>query len=962
MMYHFSSSHRLSFTAEGRLLHQKMNSSPEVQKTKELMQNPAASLEELQNSIMQGRNAQKVGGEFLETVAQELQQENPETIRKNLDALARRAADQKLDALKSTIEQVRSKIEIEPASPTTPSNSETLKIPESPAEQKSFITTVTTGIGDTAEKISDTVLPQKWTDKLSRGQKIAAGTLMTLGAGVVLWQLGKMLFGRGKRSAEEGKEAASNTKGSFWKKLLIGTGIGIATFFGIRYMLGSYGKDLEKRIRSNLPELPDIEQAKPYLDGAEALSGVGVGMTSKVTERIVDQGDALKEIPLGIHELYAANTPAEYAEIAARHGATLLYKEGKWIWDTGVDAIVLPLKAVQKLTTGDFKNAWEGGWIYGEAGAAYVLGKGTFTALITGGKVRLPLTMRAAGATATRMAAWPIIAVTDAGKTVCMMASDDGRLVTQNIITRWGPMGIVRDSLARRQAVRGAEESLEGAIKYFQYQRELLGAMKRQMEGQGFKGLVREGAVTAIDNSSQLLAKDIMKGAEQVKINITQNGGKVPQWVEHLVANNGLRDTEKIIAEVDEAGGILRKTAMGADVAEATATTAKAVDVATDTVAGAAKAEKAVETAAETSRAFDKLQELILTTRKLGNNEQLLKLLQSPIIKAAAEQGSKLAQRLMNVWRLIAPGMKWAGKAFAVVGPLVDVAFFVANRYDLAAAHKTGNKELIATLESKQQAIVGGGIASASIFVLGAPATAVALPLTIGATIYTQGVYDSMATWQKSPEDWLSYSPTDLRSKMEEYKMGKIDRGHRAAYGYSTAYALWRWGTSWSSKSKEANRQEDEKQGEDIEKINQYVRQELLLAYFMKTKLPPHQGETPELYKERVTPMLQDCMSYMKQFTNGTYDASLLGEKFFDQAKDYADLNAVRRSQRVKEIHYEGKDGQKTLDLSALTYIGQGGNDAMKMKFMQTMHQYETDVKIQKEAVEDFYRLDAPLA
>jgi len=100
--------------------------------------------------------------------------------------------------------------------------------------RESFLGSVGTGMEKAAEKI----LPRRWTEHMSRKQKIAAITAATAGlavAGILLWKGVRRLLGRGKSAHEEASEAAEKS-GSWWKKILVYGAVGTAAFFGIRWL------------------------------------------------------------------------------------------------------------------------------------------------------------------------------------------------------------------------------------------------------------------------------------------------------------------------------------------------------------------------------------------------------------------------------------------------------------------------------------------------------------------------------------------------------------------------------------------------------------------------------------------------------------------------------------------------------------------------------------------------------
>lgn len=113
--------------------------------------------------------------------------------------------------------------------PTVPTASAPESLPT--AEKKGFMD----GAIDTAAKIPENIpYIKEWTKHMSREGKALTGAALTLGVGVGVYYLLKRLFGRGKDAVTDGKEAVKESKGGFFKKILIGTGIGLGVFFGLK--------------------------------------------------------------------------------------------------------------------------------------------------------------------------------------------------------------------------------------------------------------------------------------------------------------------------------------------------------------------------------------------------------------------------------------------------------------------------------------------------------------------------------------------------------------------------------------------------------------------------------------------------------------------------------------------------------------------------------------------------------
>jgi hypothetical protein len=118
------------------------------------------------------------------------------------------------------------------------------------------------GIGDSLEKAAEKVLPEGWSKKMSRNQKIAFTSATGIVVGVVAWKGISWLLSRGKKSVEAGKEAAKKS-GGWLKKILIISGVSLAAFFGIDYLRRKFslggifgaGKDKLSGIQDRLSQV-----------------------------------------------------------------------------------------------------------------------------------------------------------------------------------------------------------------------------------------------------------------------------------------------------------------------------------------------------------------------------------------------------------------------------------------------------------------------------------------------------------------------------------------------------------------------------------------------------------------------------------------------------------------------------------------------------------------------------------
>jgi len=114
---------------------------------------------------------------------------------------------------------------------TVPETAEPMATAQNP---ESLLESVGTGM----EKMAEKMLPKRWTERMSRNQKIATVAAATAGlaaAGVLLWKGVRRLMGWGKSAHEEASEVAKKS-GSWWKKILVYGAVGTAAFFGIRWL------------------------------------------------------------------------------------------------------------------------------------------------------------------------------------------------------------------------------------------------------------------------------------------------------------------------------------------------------------------------------------------------------------------------------------------------------------------------------------------------------------------------------------------------------------------------------------------------------------------------------------------------------------------------------------------------------------------------------------------------------
>lgn len=323
---------------------------------------------------------------------------------------------------------------------------------------------------------------------------------------------------------------------------------------------------------------------------------------------------------------------------------------------------------------------------------------------------------------------------------------------------------------------------------------------------------------------------------------------------------------------------------------------------------------------------------------KAGQNSKVVKLLTENLdvfVKAAKTSKSAKAFAKIGTWLKI--GGKGVARKLPLIGVIAEGVFAGLTWQEIQAAQVAGNKDKAATLQTKLNNQVGVAttfvvaplalktVSSSALGSAGAY-TGIGAVAIIGAQVYTEYVYDSIATWQTTSKEWRNLGQEALVEKMKQYTLGYTEMGHRAAHGYTGAWALWRTMRSVTDGGTEANKAEDEKQYKGIEGINKNVRTELLTAYFLNSlegKIYKKEGESDQDVKERASKMVNDRLTYIRNMTQGTY---YVGggrtQALLDEANKYGELMNLKRELEEKkesttiEIIYEGEP--TTIDLDAL--------------------------------------------
>ncbi len=418
------------------------------------------------------------------------------------------------------------------------------------------------------------------------------------------------------------------------------------------------------------------------------------------------------------------------------------------------------------------------------------------------------------------------------------------------------------------------------------------------------------------------------------------------------LVGKGVKAGVNVVKNIGKPAEIISKTKPVLDAAKPAADAAK---VAPKVVKAAA------ETAEVTYHTYQEVSAAIKSARLAKNNEVLAKLLKHPLIAIAAKQGNAEAKGLLRVAKLLKAG-KAALEVLPYLGVMVDIALLGLNEVEIQQAVDTDNLGLQQTLKTKRQVLGTGLLTTGGILLFASKKTAPAyLAGLVANELYATAVLDSAAKMDKTAGDWMSEEPEELMKELGKIPFNTITMGHRAGFGDSPAYRIWK-NIAWKWKDIE---EEDNKRMKQVEAVNQSMRQEILTAYFLKTmKVSVIEGESETAFKERVSVLLRDRMQYIRYLTQGTFDMSTFVKRFYDDADLYADMMDMRRQFEGKNrpiLEYVGPDKKpRTLDLSPLDYVSQprsedeGDDDQRDTAIKKLFRQYKQEFIPFKENIERF--------
>lgn len=338
---------------------------------------------------------------------------------------------------------------------------------------------------------------------------------------------------------------------------------------------------------------------------------VPAGMANVVGKDIMKIAGLLQMDAELVYELFASENWEKVWDILSSKGVNVMYQHGQVALEFLGDMVVMPAEFGKKLwtrmTTGKWdKDTW---MVYGQAGAAYVIGKGTLNALLRG-KVTLPLTVKDGAITIFQMGAWPADMANDVFQAGRTGITAGGRgLLFRYVAPTW-PSRLANygaDIIFSPDC--GTTKGIESALRYW-----------KQIEAD----------CDMMDEASWLFEEKVMKvtakrrkeiaAALQKSLKEATIADDAPQYIKDLKkqVDLGLKAFE---AEMDKAvlAGRLAPTAEAADdLAKATTAAGTGVDAAEATT-DAARAGKAGASAVdETAKATEEGIETATDAAKTG--------------------------------------------------------------------------------------------------------------------------------------------------------------------------------------------------------------------------------------------------------------------------------------------------------------------------------------------------------
>ncbi len=831
------------------------------------------------------------------------------------------------------------------ASETTQTEETNEELPSTPPQ--GFVDTMKVYASKTKEWAKEQLDVTKW----SSTKKATVATL-TLGAAALLAYLAF------RKSKAEGGEREKERNG-FPKWLLWVPVLGIASWGAYKlYQHSQSINDITENLQST---------SENIAGGAGAIRDIATGAGTELASTGAEVADTLYRDGKFWIDLFSKDDLSEAMQHFIVSGAILAVENGMTVLHVASRTIVLPGLSIEKfLKWGATGEKDEDIWlVYGQAGAAYFMGKTAFN-LLARGHLQIPLTRKDALFTALKIGSGPLDMVADAlsiGGTAARGAH--GR---EAVYIRYARQNIVAKGMRKYRMWRlsGKPEGIQRGLKYWKSLMRDCDIMQMfKGEGKLFSEQEYEKAVNArkaLANKiakalNRLSPKDLEKsGLKELKKYSNLEVAEFEKWTDKYIndlipsqakntVTTSAATSPHIPGELTEASpvrkaaGAERMTPEPAPRTSAPSSEGPRLydpDNLLDKEARTAS-DAVTESADAMPRTTDELFSAIADARNAGDDARLAKLMESPLLRETAKNGNKEAQALLRARTFAARALsrgketariagKVAGPALAGFGILLDTYLVIDNEVQLAEARKKQDALEIDRLEARGRSLKAAGIGGVATLALAGPAGLVVGAAVAAASVYTEAVYASVEEWNRTAESWKKLDTATLLQEIERY-VGEVSAANVTASPGVLAGNL-----------------------EGVNAVNSDVRSEIYAAYLVRsTLLPKMHAETDAQYADRVKLAVRSKLAYISNVTGRSFDR--VTTDTLRNADAYAELVALKEKRRSMNlpltVTFPSIGGDMTIDLEKVDVTRTERGELWKM-----LNEYEKSIKPMMTAIE----------
>ncbi|MDA1209281.1 MAG: hypothetical protein O2904_04605 [bacterium] len=209
---------------------------------------------------------------------------------------------------------------------------------------------------------------------------------------------------------------------------------------------------------------------------------VAGGASGHFVKKAGEVFEVVSEAVLGVTEIIAAISTGDYKSATNAlkdRGFAFVEKGGTFVIETVAETVTVPYEFAQQYYNYVTSGEADGDLmiLFGEAGAAYVIGHTTLRSIMNG-----RLVVPSLGVAVGRIGAWPLMIGRDTIVNAHLVASKEG----QRILKVMGKRAPIIRNIARRSAIKNARSGsltkLQSTMKYWGDNQEMLLTMERNME------------------------------------------------------------------------------------------------------------------------------------------------------------------------------------------------------------------------------------------------------------------------------------------------------------------------------------------------------------------------------------------------------------------------------------------------------------------------------------------------